>query len=91
MVIKVNKKQTKSSSTIIRFFDSFGFVANRHEFARCLRRSVWSIRFNPDASFRSSPALQQEREKPTLIEALLSQSAVEAFDESIVGRLAGQP
>ena len=52
---------------------------------------MWSIRFNPDASFRSSPALQQEREKPTLIEALLSQSAVEAFDESIVGRLAGQP
>ena len=73
----------------IRLFDRFGFVANRPRIRSVSvgpTSCVVDIRCSLGASFRSSPALQQ-REKPILIQALLAQSAVEAFDERIVCRL----
>ena len=47
---------------------------------------VVDIRCRPYASFDRLPRLSQG-EKPILIQALLPQPAVEAFDESIVSRL----
>jgi hypothetical protein len=49
---------------------------------------VVDIRYSPSASFDRLLCVSKG-EKPILIQALLSQSAVEAFDESIVTGLAG--